>query len=153
MDRFYPAAAPATHTSRDLVGTSSLVGPYTCSYRKCGRPYAQLGRFQALSLHQPGDVIVACASVCSPECAAAYNRYQLSAADPESDTARARHALLEKVYGRRIKPAPAPHRIATLDRLDWLRDCRGHLSATEQEVAERELSVQEAVASSVPNIK
>lgn len=151
MDRYWgeaaaPAAAPA-------AGSPSLAGVYTCSYRGCGGPYAQLGRFQALLLRQPGDVIVARASVCSPECAAAYNRYMLSADDPESDAARARHALLEKVYGRRIQPAPAPHHTQDTDRMEWLRVCRASLSAAEQEVAERELSVQGSVVYSVPHIK
>jgi hypothetical protein len=61
--------------------------------------------------------------------------------------------LLEKVYGRRIQPAPAPNRIQDTDRLDWLRVCRAHLSADEQEMAERELTVQGPVAYSVPHIK
>lgn len=109
-----------------------------------------MGRFQALDF-APNGIIYAKASVCSPECAAAYNRYVQSASDPESDVARARHSLLEKTYGRHVVPAPrAP---ATTDRLAWLEVCRAQLSAAEAEVAERELSVQQSGVSSVPHIK
>lgn len=152
MERYFPAAAPFKNTSAIEVGSSSLVGDYVCSYRKCSGSYAQLGRFQALSFGSDGR-IVARAAVCTPECAASYNRYVLSACDPESDEARARHAMLEKVYGRRIQPAPAPSRTQDTDRMDWLRVCRAQLSPAEQEVAERELSVQSVVVYSVPHIK
>ena len=151
MDRFFGAGA-AADSQPCVVGTSSLAGAYVCAYRKCAGPYAQLGRFQALAFRGDG-VIVSCASVCTPECAAAYNRYVQSASDPESDEARARHALLEKVYGRRIQPAPAPHRTQDSDRFAWLQVCRAQLSPLEHEVAERELTVQGPVVYSVPHIK
>jgi len=133
------------------VGSSSLVGGYTCSYRPCSGSFAQWRRFQALDFAANG-IIYAKASVCSPECAAAYNRYVQSASDPESDVARARHRLLEKAYGRHIVPAP---RAPTTERLAWLQVCRAQLSAAEAEVAERELTVQQAGegVSSVPHIK
>jgi hypothetical protein len=147
MERYFGAAA-ALPNDCVLVGSSSLAGVHVCAYRKCSGPFAQLGRFQALSLSH-GHQIVARASVCSPECAAAYNRYVLSAGDPESDQARARHLLLEKVYGRRIVPAPAPGRTQDCDRMKWLRVCRAHLTVDEAELAERELVVQGLVNASI----
>lgn len=151
MDRFY-GQATASYTYIVEPGSSSLCGPHFCSYRKCSGSFAQLGRFQALSLSH-GKEIVARASVCSPECAAAYNRYVLSADDPESDGARTRHQLLEKVYGRRIVPAPAPNRTQDCNRMEWLRVCRAQLSEAEREVADRELVVQRVVPQGVGHIK
>ena len=150
MSRFYPNAVQ--YNEAPMLGSSSLVGPYTCDYRKCSGAYAQLGRFQAFSLSH-GEQIVARAFVCSPECGAAYNRYVLSASDPESDSARARHRLLEKIYGRHIVPAPAPHRAADCDRLEWLQVCRAGLSVADAEIAERELVVEGLVPHCVTHIK
>lgn len=154
MDRFFGDAATPYAAAPALPGSSSLSGQYICGYAKCSGPYAQLGRFQCFSLSQDGtERIVSRAMVCTPECAAAHNRYVLSAGDPESDAARARHLMLEKIYGRRIIPAPAPNRTQDTNRLEWLRVCRAQLSAQEWEVAERELQVQRLVPQSVAHIK
>lgn len=139
MNRYFTTVTEVVDDSA-VVGTSALCGPHLCDYRKCGNPYAQKGRFHAY--YFANGRAIATADVCTPECAAAYNRYYFSRCDPESDAAQARHILLEKIYGRRIVPAPGPSRYQDVDRWAWLQVCRAQLSEEERTVADAELVVQ-----------
>lgn len=96
---------------------------HRCGY--CKEPYAEFGRFAALER-----------DFCTPECAAAYDRYY--------NSGRA-HVELELRWGRVIAPAPSHSVIVMrhLRRADWLPVCRAQLSETDAAVAASEACSQQ----------
>lgn len=129
------SSPPTIHVE---VGDSSLVGIYSCNY--CGKPCAQLERFQIFASSNDCSKLVGAGNFCLPECAAAHNLYCSST---QNEHAANRHQLLERVYGRKIIAAPHKNKMAVVDRGAWIFTCRARLTDDEKEVAERELFVQQ----------
>jgi hypothetical protein len=132
MQRFFQQPIPGTQPI--AIGASSLVGSFKCSY--CLEPHAQLDRFQLLVL---GDSIIGKGSFCTPECAAAWNRYKSRA----HNNIDAQHQLLVRRHGRAIYLAPPPSALREWPRERWLPECRAMLAnEADREIAARELVVE-----------
>ena len=137
MRRFFPDADPNDVPVQQ--GDPSLQGPWSCDY--CKQPYAQRDRFRVWARDaQSGTHIGGVGSFCLPECAAAWNAHR--SRDNDSDRRTNRHALIERVCGRRVMAAPPPCAITMTKRSEWLGACRAHLTQDESEIAYRELFVQ-----------
>lgn len=117
---------------------------YNCSY--CQEQMAEYGRFYVLVPNESRSGFKQLGSFCTPECAAACNAYQSS--NVESDECNNRHQLIEREFGRRIKPAPPLNMLyhynkkIGLKRSHWLIQCRQHLSMDEWEIVKMELSIK-----------
>ncbi len=117
---------------------SSLEGPHVCDY--CGGKHAQQFRFQILVPDQQQRELVGKGSFCTPECAAAHNRYK--SINANTDQCAARHQLIERQNGRRVVSAPPLKQLSHLSRNQWIQECRLSLTKEEIEIALTEMVVK-----------
>lgn len=124
---------PPLYSSTDQQARHSLEGKYQCQW--CGGPHAQWGRFVVFVPNQQQNKLERHGSFCTPECAAARNKYY--SRDPESQECKNRHVLIQNACGRRVKPAPPKKMLMTMTREQWLQQAYQDLSPCELQIIQQ----------------
>ena len=129
---------PPLHSNTDQRARHSLEGKYQCQW--CRGPHAQYGRFAVFVPNQQQTRLEKKGTFCTPECAAARNKYYSQ--DPESQACKNRHQLIQNACGRRVKPAPPKKVLMKMSRDQWLSQARRDLSPREiQTIQENEVKL------------